>query len=99
MREYQKGDVVRLKVHMPADTVRGVKRMEAGWEFEVISVMDGTVKAWDRNGVKTFLPAYAVEFVRAGHNPPDDGPPAPAGGKRASKLPARRGLIKTPEAA
>lgn len=34
MREYQKGDVVRLKVHMPADTVRGVKRMEAGWEFD-----------------------------------------------------------------
>ncbi len=106
MRELTKGDVVRLKQNLPADTVKGVRSMEAGWEFEVASVVDGTVKAWDRNGVKTLLPAYTVEFVRSAHSPDDDATAADDGDStgggpvgRVSRLPKRRGLTNIREAA
>jgi len=113
MREFKKGDVVRLKQNLPKDTTKGVRSIEAGWEFEVISARDGDLKAWDRNGVKVLLPVYAVEFVRSAHSPPDDktDPPTspddgddPGGGPvgmavRKSRLGKRRGLVRVPEAA
>jgi hypothetical protein len=94
MRELKLGDVVRLRHHLPADTVRGVRMMESGWELEVASAGDGFAKVLDRNGVKALLPLTALEFVRSGVNPPDE--PGP-GGKRASKLPKRRGLTNVRE--
>lgn len=95
MRPLAKGDVIRLRVNLPADTVKGVRAGQLGHEFEVISTQGGYVKCWDGNGVKTLLPDHAVEFVRAAHSPPVDD----ANGVRVSKLPKRRGLTRVPEAA
>jgi len=95
MRPLRKGDVVRLRLNLPADTVKGVRAMQAGHEFEVISTQGGFVKCFDGNGVKCLLPEHAVEFVRAAHSPPADD----AGGVRVSKLGKRRGLARVTEAA
>jgi hypothetical protein len=108
MREFKRGDVVRLNGHYVSETARGARRLQAGWEFEVISAGGGDVKAWDRNGVKVLLPVYAVELVRSAHSPDDDtSPPVddgdhPGGGPvgvAKSKLPKRRGLVRVAEAA
>jgi len=115
MRPLRKGDVVRLRANLPADTVKGVRAMQAGHEFELIDCRDGWAKCWDGNGVKVLLPVRAVEFVRSAHSPPDDPPTPPAGDSgddgdhtgggpvgvagRASKLGNRRGLVRLPRAA
>lgn len=98
MRPLKRGDIVRLRVNLPADTVRGMRAMQAGHEFELISLANGWAECFDGNGVRSMLPSYAVEFVREGASPPDDDPP-PAGEKRVSKLGKRRGLVRVQEAA
>lgn len=95
-RPLAKGDVIRLRVNLPADTVKGVRAMQIGHEFEVIHAADGYVKCWDGCGVKSLLPEHAFEFVRAAHSPPADGL-TDAAGKRASSLPVRRGLGRPAE--
>lgn len=95
MRPLTKGDVVRLRLNLPADTVKGVRALQIGHEFEVIDCRDGFVKCFDGSGVKCLLPEHAVEFVRQAHSPPPDD----AGGVRVSKLGKRRGLARVTEAA
>lgn len=94
MRPLTKGDVVRLRVNLPADTVKGVRALQVGHEFEVISTAGGFVKCFDGNRVKVLLPEHAVEFVRGAHSPPPDD-----AGAKVSKLPKRRGLVRLSEAA